>query len=63
MTSIFQIGTIVVWDICWTICFTSSLTDTKSVKLGLHISRKDRKHMFANTFLNLSTYALVFTKL
>ena len=31
------------------------------VKPGLHISRKDRKHMVANTFFKLFTYALVFT--
>ena len=30
-------------------------------QLGLHISRKDHKHMFANRFFKLSTYALVFT--
>ena len=33
------------------------------VKSDLHISRKDRKHMFANTFLKLSAYALVYTQL
>ena len=30
-------------------------------KPGLHISRKDRKHMPANTFLKLSSYTLVFS--
>ena len=34
---------------------------TSSIKPGLHISRKDGKHMVANTFLKLFTYALVFT--
>ena len=32
-----------------------------NLKPGLHISRKDRKHMFANKFFTLSTSALVFT--
>ena len=32
-----------------------------TLKLGLHISRKDRKHMPANTFFKLSRYALVFS--
>ena len=36
-------------------------TAVLSLKPGLHISRKDRKHMIANTFLNLSRYVLVFT--
>ena len=31
-----------------------------TLKPELHISRKDRKHMFANRFFNLSTYAFVF---
>ena len=31
-------------------------------KPGLHINRKDRKHMFANTSFKLTTYFLVFTK-
>ena len=31
------------------------------VKPGLHLSRKNRKHKSANTFLKLSRYALVFT--
>ena len=30
-------------------------------KPGLHMSRKDHKHMVANTFFKLSRYALVFT--
>ena len=32
-----------------------------NLKPGLHISRKDCKHMFAYRFFKLSTYALVFT--
>ena len=32
-----------------------------NLKPGLHISRKDRKHMFANRCFKLSLYALVFT--
>ena len=32
-----------------------------AVKPGLHISRKNRKHMVVNTFFKLSRYALVFT--
>ena len=31
------------------------------VKPGLHISRKDRKHMVANIFFKLFRYVLVFT--
>ena len=31
------------------------------LKPGLHVSRKDRKHMFANRSFKLSTYALAFT--
>ena len=30
-------------------------------KPGLHINRKDRKHMLANTLFKLSMYALVST--
>ena len=33
------------------------------VKPGLHISRKDHKHMVANMFFKLSKYVLVFTLL
>ena len=32
-----------------------------NLKSGLYISHKNRKHMFANKFFKLSTYALVFT--
>ena len=30
-----------------------------TLKPGLHISRKDRKHLFANMFLKLSRYGFV----
>ena len=36
---------------------TNSFTEFKP---GLPISRKDRKHMVANTFFKLSRYTLVF---
>ena len=52
-----------VWFFCH--CFESSLFDIfrkgLNLKPGLHISRKDRKHIFANRSFKLSTYALVFT--
>ena len=31
---------------------------SQSLKPGLHISRKDRKHLFANMFFKLSRYGL-----
>ena len=31
------------------------------LKPGLHVSRKDRKHMVASTFFKLARYTLVFT--
>ena len=44
-------------------CCSSPLMFYKSLISGLHISRKDRNHMVANTFFKLFTYALVFTLL
>ena len=37
----------------------SPATCESALKPCLHISRKDRKHMFANTFFKLSKYGLV----
>ena len=39
------------------------ISASQSLKPGLQICRKDRKHMVANSLIKLSTYALVFTQL
>ena len=43
------------------LCNSGSFATIKSIKPGLHKNREDRKHMVANKFLKLFTYALVFT--
>ena len=41
-------------------CLTFSEQDS-NLNPGLHVSRKDRKHMFANSSFKVSRYALIFT--
>ena len=53
----FQVAKFNGYDISMVAVIATQISHLKSC---LHICRQDRKYMFANTFLKLSTYALVF---